>query len=89
MPAGGDSTRTPTTKEGDDGATEETLELLKFLPSVLVQQCSNNLQSESWRDSKQPVSAVFVYVDVYGIHAVTNSLSKQGQGGEKAEKGSI
>ena len=54
-------------------AVSDTRDLLRFLPSVLVEQIRSH-RGTRWREGKEPISAAFVFVDVFGLHRLTDAL---------------
>ena len=60
------------------GSSADTRDLLRFLPSILVRQIRENSESASaqrWREGKAPLSAAFLFVDIYGLHSLSGLLS--------------
>ena len=52
----------------------DTRDLLRFLPSVLVEQLRNNATTAKWRDGKEPIAGAFLFVDVVGFHHLSEAL---------------
>ena len=60
------------------GSYADTLDLLRFLPSILIKQIRDHSQSASaqrWREGKAPLSAAFLFIDIYGLHSLSGLLS--------------
>ena len=52
--------------QGADG--RDQLALLRFIPSALVDQLARSSVMANFRDGKEPITAAFVFVDIYGLH---------------------
>ena len=59
------------------GSAADTRDLLRFLPSLLVKQLRDHSESTSggWREAKEPLSAAFLFVDIFGLHKLSGQLS--------------
>ena len=66
----------------------DTRDLLRFLPTVLIEQLQrNSTSSAKWREGKEPISGAFLFVDVYGLHDLSDLLpSMQSTDGAAMEK---
>lgn len=58
----------------------EARDCLRFLPSVLIQQILKNAAESSssrWRENKERLSAAFLYLDIFGMQGLVDSLPSE------------
>lgn len=53
---------------------EDSLDPLQFLPALLIEQLVGNCNELKWRDSKESLHAAFMFVDIFGLHNLTDAM---------------
>jgi post-segregation antitoxin (ccd killing protein) len=72
---------TDESSEREKNLKEDTRDLLRFLPDTLIQQLQRKT-SEKWREGKEPIAAAFLFVDIFGMHYLSEALpNAQSTGG--------
>ena len=65
---------------------EDTRDLLRFLPTVLTEQLHKHARSANrkWREGKEPIAAAFLFVDIFGLHHLSQALPTESTDGQAA-----
>ena len=72
--------------------SDDTRELLRYLPNVLVDLLHRHASDRStsrWREHKEVLRGAFVFLDIYGLHRLSEALptaSEAAEGGKDAAR---